>query len=208
MKKLTTPFSENSCLRKDKRVFAPLAFLFVFLFAGLLSAQEKPSIPPSPGKAPNPATVTVAVIDMTKAIEDSTEGRTLRDKFKADFEATNTKMSEKGAALERKANEFNQNQANMSDKDREKNRIALEKEITDFEAETEKASQDFRAAVEKAMNPLYARAEQIVSDLAKANNYLIVVENGSANAIIFADPSISVVDITADVTKAVNAKKR
>jgi outer membrane protein len=152
--------------------------------------------------------VTIAVVEISKAIEASNEGRALQDKFKATYDKTNEKMQQKGKDLERRADEFNAAQASMTDADRDKRRSALEKEIADFEKETEKASQDFRASVEKAMTPLLERAEKIVADLAKANDWLAVVENGSENAIIYANPQVAVLDITSELTQALNSKKK
>jgi outer membrane protein len=144
---------------------------------------------------------------MGKAIEESNEGKALQDKFKSTFEATRVKMDQKGAELEKRVTDFNRNQNSIPESEREKTMASLEKEISDFEKETEAESQKFRASVEEAMNPLYDRAEAIVMELARTQNYLAVVENGSANAIIYAEPSISVVDITPEVIKALNGKR-
>ncbi|MDR2200025.1 MAG: OmpH family outer membrane protein [Deltaproteobacteria bacterium] len=212
--------------------------LALFLSAAPLEAQEKGKSPNPPAKgapapekekrdqdialvpplegeaaapkadAAPPASVTIAVIDMTKAIEESATGKSLQAKFKSDFDKTSEKMNQRGKDLEKKVEEFNRTQGALSESEREKAKTALEKEIGDFEKETRKASDDFRSQVEKAMSPLYDRAEKIASDLAKTNKYTAVVENGSANAIIYAEPRIAVVDITGDVTKALNAKSK
>ncbi|MDR2338963.1 MAG: OmpH family outer membrane protein [Deltaproteobacteria bacterium] len=209
---------------------ALLAIALGFFLAGALStglfAQSKPKAPDkAPAKAADKEPVkgppqappkmsgqgpdgTIAVVDMGKAIDASSEGKSLNGKFGAEYEKTRTRLNDKGKDLERRANEFNQNQASMSEKDRESKRVALTKELEAFDKETEKANQDFRATVEKGMLPLYQRAEKVVQDLAKKGNYLAVVENGTDNAVLFSGPGIAVVDITNEVTLGLDGKKK
>jgi outer membrane protein len=209
--------------KKLLRLIGVLCLTIFFLsFGGSLYAQKKSSpgddegerqsgqsgqfslVPPLPGEQG----LTIAVIDMGKAIEDSNEGKRLQERFKGTFELTNTKMKDKGDALEKKVNDFNKNQASMSTEERERAQNSLRKELEDYNKETQKASDEFKASVEKAMDPLIKKAETIVQDLSKSNNYLAVVENGTENAIIYADTSLSVVDITAEVTNALNSQRR
>jgi outer membrane protein len=144
---------------------------------------------------------------MNDAIQNSREGTKLQERFKAEYDKTKAAMDKKGQDLERRANDFNGIQGTLSEAEREKRRAALTQEIEAFQAETEKASRDFMASMEKAMGPLYDRAEKAVGELAKARGYLAVVENGTENAIIYASPGISVVDVTPEITAALDGRK-
>ncbi|MDR2406182.1 MAG: OmpH family outer membrane protein [Deltaproteobacteria bacterium] len=169
------------------------------------SGSSDINLVPGPGGGKG---LTIAVIDMTKAIDDSNEGKSLQNKFKSEFDKTKGKLDEKGRSLETRANDFGRKQATMAEAERDKTRNALEKEIEAYQNETQKASDDFKAAVGKAMTPLLTRAEKLIQDISKENKYLAVVENGSQNAVIYMDPSITAVDITGDVTKALNSKRK
>ncbi|MDR1166688.1 MAG: OmpH family outer membrane protein [Deltaproteobacteria bacterium] len=149
-------------------------------------------------------------VKMAQAIDDSRDGQAASKKIAARYQAKLDALKAKEDKLSQKTELFNLDAASLSQSDLDKRRAALEKEAAALQAEFDKAGADLQSEAEKTYGPLYDRAAKIVSDLAAERGLLMVMNTGEdfENAVIFAAANAHFVDLTADVTKALDAGRK
>ncbi len=142
----------------------------------------------------------IAVVDVNRVFRDSKPGqaidKTLKDqgaKLEKDMKAKDDELKKVYDALIKEAQSGKATKEALEKKEKD-----LQARIQAFQTERAKAIDDMNASAEKALKPLQDKTEKAINELAKAKNFVIVLNNAG---VVYAPDSI---DITNDVIAAVN----
>jgi len=142
----------------------------------------------------------VAVVNVQQVLQQSPRVADLSKKLEGQFKGRQTKINDEQKDLQARVDKFNKESPTMNDKDRsatEKqlstDRAALVKEVVAYQ-------QDLQKEQNKIMQGLLGDLNGIVSTIAKAQSYALVLDS---QAVIFAADGT---DITKDVASQFNKK--
>lgn len=146
------------------------------------------------------ATMKVAVVNVQQVLQQSPRVAEMSKKLEGQFKARQAKISEEQKSLQDQMDKFKKESPTMSQKARE----AMEKKITADRSELVKQvvayQQDLQKEQNKIMQGILGDLNGIVSNIAKSQNYTLVLD---AQAVIYAADNN---DITKDVAKEFNSK--
>lgn len=147
------------------------------------------------------ADIKVAVVNVQQVLQQSPRVAELSKKLENEFKARQNKINDEQKALQTSLDKFKKESPTMSQKDRD----AMQKKIADDRAvlvkEVVAYQQDLQKEQNKVMQGILGDLNGIVSTIAKAQNYSLVLDS---QAVIFA---VDGNDITKDVAKQFNDKK-
>ena len=142
----------------------------------------------------------IAVVNMQQVLQQSPKVAELSTKLQNQFKARQQKLDVAQKSLQDELDKFKKDSATMSDKDRD----AMQKKITDDRASLVKDvvafQQDLNKEQGKVMQGILGQLNDIISKVAKQNNYSLVLD---AQAVVYATDAA---DITKQVSKAFNEK--
>jgi Skp family chaperone for outer membrane proteins len=176
------------------------AFLSLALPAAAQEAGDAASHP-----APGPR-VNVGVIDTGKAIDASVLGKAAASRVQERYRELQAGLKRKQEAAQARADELNRVAAGLSREEYDGRVAALQREVESVQAETARAEEALKSAAEAEYGPLYDRASELASQHARGNGLLMILENSDEDkAVIFADPGVTFIDITDEVTRLLDA---
>ncbi len=147
--------------------------------------------------SPAPA---IAVVNVQQLFQKSPKIADLNKQLQNKFKPRQDKLIAAQKSLQEEVDKYKKESATMSDSDKK----AIEKKISDDQSSLSKDAtafqDDLRKEQNKIMKNVLAQLNQIISSLAKKNNYQEVLD---AQAVIYA---VEGADITSQVTKEFDSK--
>jgi len=145
--------------------------------------------------------IKVAVVNVQQVLQQSPRVADLSKKLEGEFKARQTTIGDEQKALQDMMDKFKKESPTMSQKDKD----AMQKQITSnrstLVAKVVAYQQDLQKAQNKVMQGILGDLNGIVTTIAKAQNYGLVLDS---QAVIY---SSNGTDITTDVAKQFNDKK-
>lgn len=146
-------------------------------------------------------TPTIAVVNVQQVFQQSPKIADLNKKLQGEFKGRQDKLIAQQKSLQDEVDTFKKEQPTMSQKDQ----TSMTKKINDDQAALAKDAQAFQQDLNKEqtkiMKGVLAQLNEIISGIAKSNNYTMVFD---AQAVIYA---VDGVDITKQVSKEFDNKK-
>lgn len=172
---------------------------FGILVSALLLASGVEVCQAADAAAPAPQ-IKVAVVNVQQVLQQSPRVAELSKKLEGEFKNRQTKIGDEQKTLQDELDKFKKESPTMSPKDRD----AMQKKIAADRSELVKKvvayQQDLQKEQNKIMQGILGDLNGIVSKIAKAQNYALVLDS---QAVIFASDGN---DITKDVAKEFNSK--
>jgi len=145
--------------------------------------------------------IKVAVVNVQQVLQQSPHVAELSKKLEGEFKTRQTKIGDEQQALQTEMDKFKKESPTLSQKDKD----AIQKKIANDRAVLLKKvvayQQDLQKEQNKVMQGILADLNGIVSSIAKAHGYALVLDN---QAVIYSGEGN---DITKDVADKFNGKK-
>ena len=142
----------------------------------------------------------VAVVNVQEVLRQSPKVSALSKKLETEFKNRQTKISDQQKTLQDELEKLKKESPTMSQKDKDAAQKKLANERADLVKQVVAYQQDLQKEQNKVMEGILGDLNGIVSDIAKKQNYALVLDS---QAVIFA---IDGNDITKDVAKRFNNK--
>jgi outer membrane protein len=177
--------------RLEGRVFVFLMML-VFLSAGLFP------------KGASAKEVRIGVVDLQKALNESTRGAQARATFSKRATELQKQIEQRQKELEAMKNELASKASVLSEKARgEKERVYQEK-LKDFQRFYRDAQDELRSKDQELTSALLRDIQSIVASIGQKGGYSVILERGESS-VLFADKEV---DITQAVIDAFNKSSK
>lgn len=163
----------------------------VLLAAGVEVCQAADAVTPN---------IRVAVVNVQQVLQQSPRVAELSKKLEGDFKSRQTKINDQQKSLQDELDKFKKDSTTMSQKDRDAAQKKIAADRSDLVKQVVAYQQDLQKEQNKIMQGILADLNGIVSNIAKAQNYTLVMDS---QAVIFAADGN---DITKDVAKKFNDK--
>ena len=149
--------------------------------------------------APAPAQIKVAVVNVQQILQQSPRVADLSKKLEGQFKTRQTGINDEQKALQDSLDKFKKDSPTMSKADADATQKKIEASRADLVKKVVAYQQDLQKEQNKIMQGILADLNGIVSAIAKAQSYALVMDS---QAVIFAADGN---DITKDVAKQFNA---
>jgi outer membrane protein len=144
---------------------------------------------------------TIAVVNVQQLFQSSPKIADLNKQLQSKFKPRQDKLVAQQKSLQDELDKYKKESVTMSQKDKD----AMQKKISDDQASLQKDAtefqQDLNKEQSKIMKGVLASLNEIISGMAKSNNYQLVLDS---QAVIYAADKA---DITKQVEKAFDEKK-
>lgn len=172
---------------------------FGILICAVLLATTVYAQPTDTTTAAMPA-LKVAVVNVQQVLQQSPRVAELSKKLESQFKARQTKIADQQKALQDELDKFKKESPTMSQKDRDSMQKKIANDRSDLVKQVVAYQQDLQKEQNKIMQGILNDLNGIVSTIAKAQNYSLVLDS---QAVIYATDGN---DITKEVTSKFNGK--
>lgn len=146
------------------------------------------------------ASIKVAVVNVQQVLQQSPRVAALSKKLEGQFKDRQTKIGDEQKALQDELDAFKKDSATMSQKDKDSTQKKIASDRADLVKKVVAYQQDLQKEQNKIMQGILADMNGIVSQIAKAQSYVLVLDS---QAVVYAGNGN---DITKDVAKQFNDK--
>lgn len=167
------------------------------LLAASVFAQTTDNTAAAQSGAPS---LRVAVVNVQQVLQQSPRVNELSKKLETQFKTRQTKIADQQKALQDELDKFKKESPTMSQKDRDAMQKKIANDRSDLVKQVVAYQQDLQKEQNKIMQGILNDLNGIVSTIAKAQNYALVLDS---QAVIYATDGN---DITKDVAKQFNSK--
>ena len=167
-----------------------LVLVSIFFFLTVCTASSVSAAP------------SVGVVNLQQVLDKSKAGRAAKKKMEAkmnEFKASLDKEKKKVLALQ---SEMRKKADIWNEETRKEKALELQREKRDFRVQQDDANLEMRTLQEKYLAPIMKKLEVVVEEVAKAKGVPVILPN---TAVLYFDKTV---DMTDDVTKALNRKMR
>lgn len=144
----------------------------------------------------------VAVINIQKVLLDSTAGKKARAKMEKKMNELRAGFKKDEDALIALQKEIEKKSSAWSTEKKQEKAMKFQKMRRNLSVKQEDANMAMKQMQEKNLTPIMKKLESIVTEVAKAKGYAVVLPR---NSVLYVNKSV---DITAATTKALNAKMK
>jgi outer membrane protein len=144
----------------------------------------------------------IGVVDLQRALNESSSGKKAKDQFKGEFEKMQNGLKAEKDALDRLKDDLDKKSAVLNDdqkktkmEDFERRRRDLRRKLEDSDAELRKKDQELTGSILKDL-------AVVIQEIGEREGYTVILEN-SSSSVLYGSKSI---DITESVIKAFDAK--
>ena len=144
----------------------------------------------------------VGIVDLQRALNESSAGRKAKEQFKGEFEKMQNGLKGEKDSLDRIKDELDKKSAVLSDdqkrskaEDFERRRRDLRRKLEDSDAELRKKDQELTGSILKDL-------AVVIQEIGEREGYTVILEN-SSSSVLYGSKSI---DMTDSVIKAFDAK--
>ncbi len=148
-------------------------------------------------------TVSYAVVDTQKVINDSIVGKAARNNLEAQIKKGQAKLSQLKADFEKQRGDLEKQSSILSGQALEEKREALAKKQVDLQRTVQDLQDDLARMNEAEIGKVIEQMNVVVQDLAKSRGYTFVFERDKQLVVY----SSARVDITPEVVEALDKKK-
>jgi len=148
------------------------------------------------------AATKVAVINIQKVLIESEAGKKAKATMEKKMEELKAGLKKNEEALLALQKEIEKKSSAWSDEKKQEKAMEFQKKRRNLGVQQEDANLEMKNLQEKHLTPIMKKLETIVTEVAKAKGYTIVLPR---NGVLYFDKAV---DITADTTKALNAKMK
>ena len=164
--------------------------------AGWAWAQANPA--PSP-----PAAVKVGIINIQRAIVESTEGKKAAEDLTKRFTPKRNDLQKKQEEVTRLQKQLEDGKNTLSDEVRANLIREIERKTKDFNRDNEDANSDFQQAEAQLINTIGQKVMKVIDEYARKHTYDVILDVSSPQSnVLWATNKI---DITDDIIAAYNA---
>ena len=165
------------------KIAALCAALCVFLTASIAAAEMK-----------------LAVLNIQDVLTKSSAGLAAKDKIEKRMKDLKASLDSDKQQLISFQEEMKKKASVWSEDKKQEQLLEFQKKRRDLEAKQDNANMEMKNLQDRYLAPIMKELENIVREVAKSNGYSLVLPS---NAVLYFDNSV---DLTADVTKSLNAK--
>ena len=144
----------------------------------------------------------IGVVDLQRALNESSSGRKAKEQFKGEFEKMQNGLKNEKDALDRLKDDLDKKSVVLNDDQRknkmedfERRRRDLRRKLEDSDAELRKKDQELTGSILKDL-------AVVIQEIGEREGYTVILEN-SSSSVIYGSKSI---DMTDAVIKAFDAK--
>jgi len=171
-------------------------FILISAQLAMMLALVLPALPASA------ADFKVGIVDLQRALNESSSGKKAKDQFKGEFEKMQNGLKSEKDSLDRLKEDLDKKSAVLSDdqkkakmEDFERRRRDLRRKLEDSDAELRKKDQELTGSILKDL-------AVVIQEIGEREGYTVILEN-SSSSVLYGSKSI---DITDSVIKAFDAK--
>ncbi len=146
------------------------------------------------------AEVNIAVLNIQDVLTKSSAGLAAKDKIEQRMKELKGSLDKEKDQLVAFQEEMKKKSTVWSDDKKQEQLLEFQKKRRELEAKQDNANLEMKNLQDRYLAPIMKELENIVREVAKSKNYSLVLPS---NAVLYFDNSV---DITADVTKSLNAK--
>ncbi len=146
------------------------------------------------------AEVKIAVLNIQDVLTKSSAGLSAKDKIEKRMKDLKASLDRKSTQLLAFQEEMKKKAAVWSEDKKQEQLLEFQKKRRDLEAKQDNANLEMKNLQDRYLAPIMKELESIVREVAKSKGYSLVLPS---NAVLYFDNSV---DLTADVTKSLNAK--
>lgn len=146
--------------------------------------------------------VSIAVLDMQKVVLNSELGKAAQKDMEKKFKELESTFKKDEEALASLQDEIEKKSSVWSEEKKQDKAIEFQKLRRDLRVKQDDANLELKQLQEKKLAPIFAELESVVRDFAKEKGYSVILPG---QAVLYA---IDSVDITDEVTKALNEKAK
>lgn len=143
---------------------------------------------------------TIAVVNVQQVLQQSPKIADINKKLQDQFKGRQQKLLAQQKSLQDETDKFKQESPTMSAKDKDSTQKKIAADQADLVKEVTAFQQDLNKEQNKQMQSVLSQLNTIITDLAKKNDYSLVLDS---QAVIYAKDSS---DITKDVAKSFDNK--
>lgn len=144
----------------------------------------------------------IAVIDMPRAIQSTSEGKKAKTELETEFEKKKKEFQGQENNLKKMGEDLEKKKSVLSQEALEKKQNEFQEEMMKFREKVQKSQADIHKRQQELTEPIVIKMKKVVDRLAKEKNFGLVLE--LTPGILYADKSR---DITDDVIKAYEKEK-
>lgn len=144
----------------------------------------------------------VGYVDLQRALNNVDEGKAAKESLKREFDQKQKLLDEKKAEFDRLRQDFEKQQAIMSDDARKQKQGELERKGMDLQATFVQLQKELSEREREATRGIFDKMHALVREIAAQDGVNVVV---SAEALIYADPSL---DLTDELVRKYNARHK
>ncbi|MBJ6800879.1 OmpH family outer membrane protein [Geomonas propionica] len=167
------------------------------------AAIVAPVAPAAPAKDDASATVKIAYIDMAKVAAESPEGKAAGESLKKKSEQLRSKLDAKTKQLEKQKAAIEAKLPTMTQKERAAKAAEFQKKVEEYQKLARASELEVSKLQDKLTNEIGGVIKKAAADYAKANGYLLVVEE---KGVLFADEKVKPKDISEEVAAELSKK--
>ncbi|MBU5637558.1 OmpH family outer membrane protein [Geomonas sp. Red69] len=149
------------------------------------------------------AAVKIAFIDMGKVASESPEGKAASESLKKKSELLRSKLDARTKQLEKQKAAIEAKLPTMTQKERAAKAAEFQKKVEEFQKLARASELEVNKLQDKLTNEVGGVIKKAAGDYAKANGYLLVVEE---KGVLFADERVKPKDISEEVAAELSKK--
>lgn len=150
------------------------------------------------------AEVKIGLVDMQKAIQESTEGKKAKKELENDFNKKKKDLEKMEADLKKKKEDFDKKALVLSDDVKAKKQQELQVEFGKYQEAVGKNQMEIQKHEHELTSPIISKIRRVIEDIAKKENYTVVLEKSEQLALY----SAREIDLTDRVIKDLDSAKK
>jgi outer membrane protein len=142
----------------------------------------------------------IGYVDVQRAIQETEEGKAARNRLKTEFEQRRAQIDKKSQDLEKMQQEYDKQQAVLSDEAKKKKQEEFQKLLIDTRKSASELQEDLGGKEQQAMAAILQKLNQVVAEIAERESIAFVMDK----ATLLYGPQAA--DLTNEVVRRYNDK--
>jgi outer membrane protein len=142
----------------------------------------------------------IGYVDVQRAIQETEEGKAARNRLKGEFEQRRAQIDKKSQDLEKMQQEYDKQQAVLSDDAKKKKQEEFQKLLVDTRKSASELQEDLAGKEQQAMQSILQKLNAVVAEIAERESLSFVMDKAS----LLYGPQAA--DLTNEVVRRYNDK--
>jgi outer membrane protein len=121
----------------------------------------------------------IGYVDVQRAIQETEEGKAARNRLKGEFEQRRAQIDKKSQDLEKMQQEYDKQQAVLSDEAKKKKQEEFQKLLLDTRKSASELQEDLAGKEQQAMGSILQKLNQVVAEIAERESLNFVMDKAS-----------------------------